>query len=174
MFRKILVAVDGSATSDHALQTAAGLATPGTALKVVTVADNPAQQLGLQDDAVYFKIEALREATLEQARAVLRGAQLQLEGQELAVDCQLIDQTLSLNATVAEGVLAAAAAWGADVIVVGTHGRRGIRRFLMGSVAEQIIRSALCPVLSIRHPEGGRQTAADAFAEWPEEKPIGS
>ena len=40
-----------------------------------------------------------------------------------------------------------------DVIVIGTHGRTGLSRLVMGSVAEKIVRSAPCPVLTVRHPE---------------------
>src|ERR1017187_4328722 len=40
-----------------------------------------------------------------------------------------------------------------DLIVVGTHGRRGISHVVMGSVAEKVVRTALCPVLTVRHPE---------------------
>ena len=44
-----------------------------------------------------------------------------------------------------------AARWGADLIVVGTHGRKGVNRFLMGSVAESVSRHAPCSVLVVRH-----------------------
>jgi nucleotide-binding universal stress UspA family protein len=44
----------------------------------------------------------------------------------------------------------------ADMIVMGTHGRRGISRALLGSVAETVVRSAPCPVLTVRHPKSGK------------------
>jgi len=40
-----------------------------------------------------------------------------------------------------------------DVIVMGTHGRNGLSHLFMGSVAERVVRLALCPVLTVRHPE---------------------
>jgi nucleotide-binding universal stress UspA family protein len=40
-----------------------------------------------------------------------------------------------------------------DLIVMGTHGRGGLARLLMGSVAEKVVRTARCPVLTVRHPE---------------------
>ena len=49
-------------------------------------------------------------------------------------------------------ILAVAQETGADLIVMGTHGRTGLRRLLMGSVAEQVVRKASCPVLTIRTP----------------------
>jgi nucleotide-binding universal stress UspA family protein len=51
-------------------------------------------------------------------------------------------------------VLDEAAAWKADLIVIGTHGRRGARRLLLGSSAEGILRGASVPVLLLRAPEG--------------------
>lgn len=177
MFRKILVAVDGSPTSDKALQAAADLAADGAQLKVVTVADNPAQLLGVPDDVIYYKIDGLREAALEQAQAVLKGAQLQLGERDIPAEILLVDQTTSLDTSVANGVLAAADAFAADVIVVGTHGRRGVRRFLLGSVAEQIIRTSRRPVLTIRQAGdagSARQRSEETFAEWPEANPIGN
>ena len=52
-----------------------------------------------------------------------------------------------------DGVLATARALGADLIVMGTHGRRGLSRFFIGSVAEHVVRRATCPVLTVRLPE---------------------
>jgi nucleotide-binding universal stress UspA family protein len=47
-------------------------------------------------------------------------------------------------------IVKAAKDWAADVIVIGSHGRGGVTRFLMGSVAEAVMRHALCPVLVVR------------------------
>jgi nucleotide-binding universal stress UspA family protein len=52
----------------------------------------------------------------------------------------------------AEGILAAAAEEKADLIVMGTHGRGGLSRLLMGSVAEHVLRKAPCPVLTVKAP----------------------
>jgi nucleotide-binding universal stress UspA family protein len=45
-----------------------------------------------------------------------------------------------------------------QLIVLGTHGRTGLRRLLMGSVAEQVVRDAPCPVLTVKTPEGSAAT----------------
>lgn len=50
----------------------------------------------------------------------------------------------------AEHILKAARGWPADVVVIGTHGRSGVSRFFMGSVAETVVRRAACPVLTVR------------------------
>jgi nucleotide-binding universal stress UspA family protein len=63
----------------------------------------------------------------------------------------------------AEGILAAAADEQADLIVMGTHGRGGLSRLLMGSVAEHVLRKAPCPVLTVKAPpadHGGSPEAA--------------
>jgi nucleotide-binding universal stress UspA family protein len=57
-------------------------------------------------------------------------------------------------------ILEEAAAWPADLIVVGTHGRRGIGRALLGSDAEQIARSATVPVLLVRSSEATKRARA--------------
>jgi nucleotide-binding universal stress UspA family protein len=49
-----------------------------------------------------------------------------------------------------ERILGMARRWRPDVIVIGTHGRSGVRRFLMGSVAEHVVRRAARPVLTVR------------------------
>jgi nucleotide-binding universal stress UspA family protein len=53
----------------------------------------------------------------------------------------------------AEAIADYAKAEGIDLIVIGTHGRTGMSRFLLGSVAEHLLRTAPCPVLTVRHPE---------------------
>jgi len=54
----------------------------------------------------------------------------------------------------ADAIVQYAKSENADIIIMGTHGRRGIAHVLLGSVAEHVIRSASCPVLTVRHPEG--------------------
>ena len=52
-------------------------------------------------------------------------------------------------------IVAAAREEGADLVVIGTHGRGGVDRLLLGSVADRVIRLAPCPVLAVRHPDAG-------------------
>ena len=60
----------------------------------------------------------------------------------------------NLDKTVQQRVIAEAESWKADLIVIGTHGRRGVRRMVLGSSAEGILRAAPVPVLLVRAPEG--------------------
>jgi glycine betaine transporter len=58
-----------------------------------------------------------------------------------------------LSATHADAILHDARSWAADLIVMGTHGRSGISRLVLGSVAETVIRHAHCPVVAVHAPE---------------------
>jgi len=61
-----------------------------------------------------------------------------------------LGDTLLRTGDARDEILHAAESIGADLIVMGTHGRRGVTRALLGSVAEQIVRTAPCPVLTVR------------------------
>lgn len=64
-------------------------------------------------------------------------------------------------------ILRVAAEAQADVIVMGTHGRKGLGRLLMGSVAEQVVRKALCPVLTVKKPVAAARPPVDADMDVP-------
>ena len=148
MYERILIAVDGSATSNKALSSAiemANYAGGKAVLKLLHVLDQTAYLVGSDPYNGYYgaAINAMREAgekILAEALAIAQSAGIQAES-------LLIDQ---LGAHLAETVALEAVNWGASLVVVGTHGRRGIGRLLMGSGAEQVIRLAPCPVLVVR------------------------
>ncbi len=82
------------------------------------------------------------------------------EAQRLLADMQAkaADWKVTLIPRVRQGVefreiIAAAREEGADLIVMGTHGRTGLAHALIGSVAEKVVRKAPCPVLTVRHPK---------------------
>jgi nucleotide-binding universal stress UspA family protein len=75
---------------------------------------------------------------------------------KIAVDHRLIE------GDVVDEILRTAADTGSDVIVMGTHGRTGLGRFLMGSVAEQVVRKAPCPVVTVKTPLLAPQRAEEA------------
>jgi len=83
------------------------------------------------------------EKILEQARTLVAASGVK-------VDTLLFD---SLATRVSDTVVEQAKAWDADLIVIGTHGRRGVKRLMLGSDAEQIVRMAPVPVLLVRAPE---------------------
>lgn len=148
MYRRILVAVDGSATSKKALSAALEMASYSggrSVIRLIHVVDEMAYFTGLDPYAgqSYSVISVMRDAgakILADALAIVQSAGVQ-------ADTVLVDR---LGAHLAETVAGQASEWNASLIVVGTHGRKGIGRILMGSGAEQIIRLSTCPVLVIR------------------------
>jgi nucleotide-binding universal stress UspA family protein len=146
MFKRILVPVDGSETSLLALQTAVGLARDnGGQLRVVHVMDRTAYLTGY--DPSGGAAGALYEALRSSARQVLAEAQSAAQAGGVPVDSAMLDE---LGTRLGDAVAGAAKEWNADLVVVGTHGRSGPSRLLLGSGAEQIIRMAPVPVLVIR------------------------
>ncbi len=89
----------------------------------------------------------LLAAAREAARQELDDAQARTKAAGVACDAQLIDD---LGPRLGESVARAAREWKADLIVLGTHGRRGLDRLLLGSGAEQVIRLAPVPVMVVR------------------------
>ena len=145
MYDRILVAVDGSPVSDRALEEAIKLAgLSGGKLRVITIVDSPLRHL--PDYAVYYNPEPLREAALKAADDVL--AKVEASNVEGATFDRVCQERASEE--IAERIELEAQASDADVVVMGTHGRRGMRRLMLGSVAEGLIRVASRPVLLVR------------------------
>lgn len=92
---------------------------------------------------------ALREVgerVLLQAQSIVKAAGLEAE--------TVLKQIITVQQHPADEIVAEAARWPADLIVVGTHGRRGLRRLFLGSVAEGVARMAEQPVLLVRAASG--------------------
>jgi nucleotide-binding universal stress UspA family protein len=141
-FQKILVPVDGSSTSDKALQYALELAQDNHSQVRVLYAIDELANLSSYEYAGEFLATAR-----QQGQQVLQKAMDAAKAKTVSADTRLTEESgQRLGQTVAEE----AASWGADLIVVGTHGRRGVGRVLLGSGAEQIIRMAPVAVLSVR------------------------
>jgi len=93
---------------------------------------------------------AVAELLRESGEKILQHAKSRVAKNGLRVDAELFD---SFAGRVCDLVVDAARAWRADLIVLGTHGRRGIGRLMLGSDAELIVRSAPVPVLLVRAAE---------------------
>jgi nucleotide-binding universal stress UspA family protein len=141
-YKRILVPVDGSDTSTKALVAALQLARDtGARVRVLSVLDELAYFTG------YEHSDQVLQAARQESARVLASAVEQAKAAGIEADSALVDEPgQRLGQTVAK----AAEDWDADLIVVGTHGRRGVSRVLLGSGAEQVIRSAPIPVLVIR------------------------
>lgn len=147
MYSKILVPVDGSHTGRLGLQEAIRLAkafkTPAQLRLVHVIDDFPM----LVEMANVISFEKTRAALLEHGNTVLRQAR------ELAVACD-VEAEVSLRevtgARIASAVIEEAEDHGCGLIVMGTHGRRGITRLALGSDADLVVAGSPIPVLLVR------------------------
>jgi nucleotide-binding universal stress UspA family protein len=145
MYQRILVPVDGSATASRGLAEAIRLAkTLKAAIRVIHVVIGVPP---LPPPVSAPAVQTLREQLRRNGESILRDAMTTVRAAGVAVDDRLVD---ALGAEAGERIIEQAAAWPADLIVCGTHGRRGVSRILMGSDAEYILRRSSVPVLMIR------------------------
>jgi nucleotide-binding universal stress UspA family protein len=146
MYQKILVPIDGSATAGRGLDEAIELARVGGGqLRLIHVVDELSLALAAGSVAAYSA--DLWEAQRAAGQEVLAGAHERVRAAGVVCDEVLKE---SSEGRVPDHVIAEAARWGADLIVLGTHGRRGVGRLFMGSDAESIVRIAPVPVLLVR------------------------
>jgi nucleotide-binding universal stress UspA family protein len=138
-----LVGIDGSPSGDKALRYAIELAAArGARLRVVTVTDiSMTRASALVGAGFQFVVPSAEEA----AREALGDAREALESAESKSSCAVLPL-----ADPAHGLVHEAVKCGAGLIIVGSHGRRGLARALLGSVAEKVVREAPCPVLVVR------------------------
>jgi len=143
-FRSILVPLDFAESSKEALEMAISLVEmAGATLTLVHVCEQPAyvysgMMLGMADLTAPIK-EAARKH-LDETLAAVRPRVPDVRG------------VLRMGVPWSE-ILEAIAAAGADLVVMGTHGRRGLGHVVLGSVAERIVRTSPVPVLTVRHTE---------------------
>lgn len=144
MYKKILVAVDGSETSNFAFQEAIKLAKEQQAtLRLIHVVDEYFYTTGTIDYDEYEKI------IKEEGKAILNKLEAQAHNAGVKAESKLLE-IAEFAPRISEKIIEESIASKADLIVIGTHGRRGFNRFLLGSVAEGVIRMATIPVLLIR------------------------
>ena len=149
MYRRILVPVDGSAASLLGLKQAIGLAKDQRArLRVLNVVDELVIAPMMMDTAPFDMDELLVPIRAEGRKVLERAAAVAAKS---GVKAQT-EQVSSRAGPVSAAILADARRAGVDVIVMGTHGRRGLNRLLLGSDAERVLREARVPLLLVRLP----------------------
>ena len=142
LFKKILVPVDGSNTSNKALDYALKMAqTEQAEVRLIYCID----ELSLLNSHEYSG--EIIQLARESGHTILQKGLALAQAAKVKADTRLIDR---VGQRLGESVADAAGDWGADLIVLGTHGRRGIGRVLLGSGAEQVMRMAPVPVLMVR------------------------
>lgn len=146
MFKHILLATDGSAASEHAAQLAVGLArTHGAKLTAVYVVD-PYPYIGV-GEINPMGFQAYMSAAQQQASM----AHAQVEalcktgGEPVVLEVRLVEDVGAAN-----GIVQTAQAVGADLVVLGSHGRGGIARLMLGSVSTKVVAESKVPVLVTR------------------------
>jgi nucleotide-binding universal stress UspA family protein len=149
--KRILVPTDFSEPSDAALQYATGMAQAfGAQLYLIYVPGKTGQNLETN-----FPVGRFETAARERLGTLLSQEEMERLRPEYALRI----------GTPADEIVRYADDRDVDLIIMGTHGRSGVAHLLMGSVAEQVVRTAPCPVLLVRHPKGAfvkSQAAAPA------------
>ncbi|WP_061958549.1 universal stress protein [Cupriavidus pauculus] len=146
MYDQILVAVDGGASADLAVAQAIAMARAFNAqIKFLYIVDDSElfDATGTEDTAVLLgQLVQVGERALELASE---------RCQHAGVACikELVERPLG-RGNISETIVERADTWPADIIVMGTHGRRGMRRVIMGSVSEGVLAKTNKPVLLIR------------------------
>ena len=148
MYKHLVVAVDGSNTSLNALQHAASLAVAGNAkLTLLTVA-NPSEYMTLAPE--FLQHESYEAAAISGGNEVLAEAGLVAKNAGVGdIETHLLVTTKGAK-EMAQELVDYADDHGADLIVIGTHGRTGLMHLLMGSFAETVMRQSHLPLLVIR------------------------
>jgi nucleotide-binding universal stress UspA family protein len=145
--KNILVATDFGEASDAALAYGRELArTFDATLHVLNVADDVYVRLG--GDAYVAVLPELQKDVEDSARRQLDALLVDNDPKPLVVKKAVITSSATALA-----IVQYARDLGIDLVIVGTHGRGAMAHLLMGSVAERVVRTAPCPVLTVRHPE---------------------
>ena len=153
MYKRILIPVDGSDPSTQALDAALQLAKEVRAkVRIVNIADVlPPPAL---DGPTYMDVDEYREAIITSGRAILQRALARAKALRIRPESALIE---TVGRDVSAAVIDDARRWKADLIMLGTHGRTGLARLFLGSVAEGVVRHAPVAVLLVRaRPARGR------------------
>ncbi len=152
MYQRILVPVDDSAASQRGLREGIALARDQRAtLHLVHVVDS---FMPMVDPAFWPNLTDLDRGLKESAAKLLARAADEARQAGVSVDTEVRD---TLDNRAASTIVAAARDCGADLIVMGTHGRRGASHLVLGSDAEAVLKTSPVPVLLVRTPEGSHR-----------------
>lgn len=144
MYKHILVPVDGSSTSLQAVSQAVTLASAfGSAVTAIYVID-PYPFTGVGTEFAYGQDQYLSAAKAE-AKEALAAARGQVEAAGLKVDTRVVEAHATWR-----GIVETADAVQADLVVMGSHGRRGLEKLVLGSVTQRVLQHANQPVLVVR------------------------
>lgn len=144
MFKNILVPVDGSPNALAAIDKAAGLAKAfGSRVTALYVID-PYPFTGVGADFAFGQDQYLNAAKAE-AQSAINDATARLNAAGMPAEAKVVE-----SHAVWRGILEAASTLGADLIVMGSHGRRGLEKLVLGSVAQSVLSSSTVTVMVVR------------------------
>jgi nucleotide-binding universal stress UspA family protein len=147
MYARILVPVDGSETSRRGLEEAIALAGElKSTLRLLHVTSDFPMMLEMAN-AIDF--EKYREGLHQYGRDLMEESRRMAERAGIAAEVELRDVR---NGRVAEVIVDEAVTSKCDLVIIGTHGRRGFNRLVVGSDAEAVVRASPVPVLLVRAP----------------------
>lgn len=147
MYKNIMLALDGSKISDSLVEEVIKL-TKGqnSNVRIIHVIDESFVNYG----GPSFDYLSIIAACREDGEKLLNNAAKKIASQSSIKPETSILELKPLQGRVAEVIVEAAKEWPADLLIMGTHGRRGFSHLFLGSVAENVIRIAITPVLLIR------------------------
>ncbi|MEQ1742959.1 MAG: universal stress protein [Candidatus Nitrotoga sp.] len=147
MYKRIVVAVDGSETSGKALDEATKLAREMSSVILFLHVCEEMPIIWEPNGMNMILMQNSLKAIADAGKALLEKHRKQLAEQDITVETKLVE---TYGGRMGSVISEEAQKWHADLLVVGTHGRKGIAHFLIGSVAEDVTRSASMPVLLVR------------------------
>lgn len=152
---KILLAVDGSPQSEHAAHAVAeGTWPAGTAVRVISAARGAELIGGVEGIGTAMVTEAQDAAHAEAKEIAQRAA-------ELVGRAGLAVETTVRRGDARDAIVDEAGEWGSDLVILGSHGRTGLKRLVIGSVAEHVVRHAPCSVQVVRAPSAPERATRD-------------
>jgi nucleotide-binding universal stress UspA family protein len=147
MYKKILAPIDGSPISNLGLNEAIKLAKDqGAKLRLFHLVDEYIA-VSSPDGVAFSNTDDLLESLRQGGKKIIEKAEALARRNGLTPESVMLE---SFGGRAADFIVQQANKWGADLIVLGTHGRRGVKRLVMGSDAEQVVRTTPVPVLLVR------------------------
>lgn len=148
MYKRILCPIDGSSTSNRGMKEAINLAKDqGAKLKFFHVID---EYFPIIDGAGNYIPINLKDILRDNAEKVIKKASAAAKKAGVISESEFVE---TLGGRPAKFVTEEAVKWGADLIVMGTHGLRGLNRLIMGSDAENVVRTSAIPVMLVNYVE---------------------
>ena len=154
MYKRILCPVDGSPTSNCGMSEAIKFAKDQNAkLRFIHVID---MYFPIIDATGDFNVINIDDILRKNGKEVLKKAKAAAKKAGIEADLEIIE---AIGARVSKLVITQAKTWSADLIVIGTHGLRGVERLVLGSDAETIVRTSPVPVLLVRNLDEAKKTS---------------